>query len=165
MLRVRAVGWLRFLTSNSKEAFHKRVRQLEKELARIKTFHVEPAKFHLYLFDKATRITGVVLAAIAMFMIAFGISASPIGGTGFELMLVLTPVAAIITTIGVLIDLNKLIMMVGRPERFGVEVVKFMVDAKNKGFELNEDSELLRFLGQVKRDAIAKRKGITIKEG
>jgi hypothetical protein len=140
----------------SKKAFEKRVRQLERELTRIRRFALEPERFHFYLLDRATRIVGVCLAAMAIFMIAFGISVSPLRGSGYELVLVMAPVLLLVMTISVLVEMNRLIRVVGKPSDFAIKLIRFMVEAKDKGFELRDDGELMKFLKQVKTDALAK---------
>src|SRR5262245_7017770 len=61
----------------SKKAFDKRVRQLERELKRIKRFAADPTTFYLYLLDKGTKLVVFFILSVGMFMTAFAISVSP----------------------------------------------------------------------------------------
>jgi len=142
--------------TQSKKAFEKRVKQLERELVRIQKFAAEPQRFHSYLLERGTRLATSYLIAIAIFMTAFGISVSPFRGLNVEVVLAMVAVLLLGLIISAMVELSRLIRMVSNSKNFAVEIVKFIVDAREKGFELEDEGVLMTFLKLVKSEALAK---------
>lgn len=137
------------------KGFEKRVRQLERELRRIKEFADNPSSFHWHLLDMGTRLCGGTLVAIGMFITAFAIYVTPFGGTtGIEIILSLLALTILGMTVGSLVELNRLIRVVYDPDYFAVKIIRFIVDGSYKGLKLDADSELMNFLREVKSGAL-----------
>lgn len=79
-------------------------------------------------------------------MTSFYISASPFRDQGLEFIIGMGAVSAIVTVVSVLVSLNRLIREVRTPRNFADKLIKFIADGRNKGFELNDDGELMTFL-------------------